>query len=404
VIAFLLDNRRWLGAGFLLTFTAAFGQTWFISLFAGEIKSAHGLTDGGWGSLYTVATLSSAALLFARGALADTMPLARLAPVMALLFALSAVAMAFAGSVWTLGIAVFGLRFCGQGMFGHIAMTAMGRWFRARRGRAVATATLGHPAGEFVIPLLAVLAISAFGGRATWLVVAALLALLVAPSLALLLARGRTPEGSVEGAGSPGLRGLHWTRADTLRHWLFPALLPMMLTGGFIGTVVYFHMVHIAEVKGWTLTEMAPGYPTYAVLSVAGAVVGGWAVDRFGAERLLPVFLLPMGLGITLIGPASAVPIWFVALGCLGLTQGLSSALWGAILPALYGTRHLGAVRSLVSTVMVVSTAIGPGVTGILIDAGVDFPRQCLAMGLWCLALSAAGLPILRGIRRETPA
>ncbi len=45
MIAFLRDNMRWLGAGFLLTFAAAFGQTWFISLFAGEIKSAHGLTD-----------------------------------------------------------------------------------------------------------------------------------------------------------------------------------------------------------------------------------------------------------------------------------------------------------------------------------------------------------------------
>ncbi len=404
MIDFLRDNRRWLGAGFLLTFSAAFGQTWFISLFAGEIKSAHGLTDGGWGSLYTIATLSSAALLFARGALADTMPLARLAPIMALLFALAAVAMAFANSVWMLGIAVFGLRFCGQGMFGHIAMTAMGRWFRARRGRAVATATMGHPAGEFVIPLLAVLAISAFGGRATWLVVAALLALVVAPALAALLARGRAPAGSVEGDGSPGLRGAHWTRGDALGHWLLPALLPMILTGGFIGTVVYFHMVHIAEVKGWTLTAMAPGYPTYATMAVIGALAGGWAVDRFGPERLLPVFLVPMGVGITLIGPASAVSSWFVALGCLGLTQGLSSALWGAILPALYGTRHLGAVRSLVSTAMVISTAIGPGVTGLLIDAGVDFPRQCLAMGLWCFALSAAGLPILRGIRREMPA
>jgi len=172
VIDFLRTNARWLGAGFLLTFASAFGQTWFIALFAGGIKETHGLTDGGWGSLYTVATLSSAALLFARGALADTMPLSRLAPLMALLFALAAVMMAFANSIWMLGIAVFGLRFCGQGMFGHIAMTAMGRWFRARRGRAVAVATLGHPAGEFVLPLLTVLVAAALGARSTWLIVA----------------------------------------------------------------------------------------------------------------------------------------------------------------------------------------------------------------------------------------
>ena len=305
MIPFLRDNLRWLGAGFLLTFAAAFGQTWFISLFAGDIKETHGLTDGGWGSLYTVATLSSAAMLFARGALADTMPLERLAPLMALLFALSAVTMAFANSIWMLGIAVFGLRFCGQGMFGHISMTAMGRWFRARRGSAVATATLGHPAGEFVIPLIAIACIAAFGARATWLTVALLLAFAVAPALWLLLRGAARPRAPFAADGMPGLRGMQWTRKQALGHWLFPALLPIIVTGGFIGTSVYFHMVHIADVKGWTLLEMAPGYPTYAVMAVLGALLGGWASDRFGPERLLPYFVLPMGVGVALIAPAT---------------------------------------------------------------------------------------------------
>ena len=108
-----------------------------------------------------------------------------------------------------------------------------------------------------------------------------------------------------------------------------------------------------------------------------------------------------MALGVTLIGPAGQVGLWIAALGLLGATQGTASALWGALLPAVYGTRHLGAVRSLATTVMVVSTAIGPGITGILIDRGIDFPRQCLAMGIWCLGLGALGLVVLRRLRLE---
>jgi len=401
---FLRLNARWLGAGFLLTFASAFGQTWFISLFAGEIRAAHGLSDGQWGSLYTLATLGSAALLFARGALADTMPLGRLAPGVALLFAAAAVLMAFAPSVWALGIAVFGLRFCGQGMFGHIAMTAMGRWFRARRGRAVAVATLGHPAGEFVLPLLTVLVAAALGARSTWLIVAAFLAFAVAPAAAALFAGGRTPEGVGGDDGATGMGGRHWTRSEALGHWLFPALLPYMLTGGFIGTVVYFHMVHIAGEKGWTLAEMAPGYPVYALMAVIGAVIGGWAADRFGPDRLLAVSLLPMGMGVSLIGPAVSVWLWFPALGLLGFTQGLNSALWGALLPAVYGARHLGAVRSLATTIMVFSTAIGPGLTGMLIDAGVPLPRQTLAMGMWCFGLCLIALPLRRRLALEAVA
>ncbi len=76
---FYRDNSRWLLAGLMLAFCSSFGQTFFISLFAGQIKAAYGLSDGGWGSIYTVATLISAALLIQAGGLADTVPLRRLA-------------------------------------------------------------------------------------------------------------------------------------------------------------------------------------------------------------------------------------------------------------------------------------------------------------------------------------
>ncbi|MGP1355811.1 MFS transporter [Roseicyclus sp.] len=398
---FLRNNLRWLSAGFLLTFASAFGQTWFISLFAGAIKSEYGLTDGTWGSLYTVATLSAAGLMFWRGSAADTVPLSRLAPMVACAFALAGLGMAAGGSVWLLGLTLFLLRFCGQGMFSHIAMTAMGRWFEARRGQAVSITNLGHPAGEVVVPLLAVLLIGSIGWRPTWVIVAAILILVVAPALWLLLKDDRAPGGHGGTATIPGLAGRQWQRRDAARHWLLPALVPVLLTPGFIGTVVFFHQVHIADVKGWTLVQMAPGYTAFATATVASAFVAGWAADRFGAQRLLPALLIPMGIGIALIGPAEGVAAWWVALGVIGITQGMSSALWGVLLPLAYGTRHLGSIRSLATTIMVISTAIGPGITGLLIDRGVDFPTQSLFMGAWCIALTFGCVLIERRLTRE---
>ncbi|NNU82105.1 MFS transporter [Halovulum dunhuangense] len=401
MMAFVRTNLRWLAAGFLLTFASAFGQTWFISLFAGAIKSEYGLTDGAWGSLYTVATLSAAGLMFWRGAVADTVRLSRLAPVMAGFFALAGIGMASAGSVWLLGLSLFLLRFCGQGMFSHIAMTAMGRWFEATRGRAVSISSLGHPAGEIVVPVLTVLCIAAIGWRPTWIVVAAILCLVIAPAFWFLLKDDRSPQGHTGAMMVPGLHGRHWRRQDAARHWLLPALLPVLLTPGFIGTVVFFQQVHIAEVKGWTLVQMAPGYSAFATATVASAFVAGWAADRFGAQRLLSVLLIPMGIGIALIGPADQVAAWWVALGVIGITQGTASALWGVLLPVAYGTRHLGSIRSLATTVMVIATAIGPGITGILIDRGVDFPTQTLFMSAWCLVLTAGCILIDRRLTRE---
>ena len=405
MITFLRDNLRWVGAGFLLTFASSFGQTWFISLFADQLKAVHGLTDGGWGGLYTVATLGSATVLFLRGALADTMPLERLAPITALIFAVSCLGLAYGPSVLIAGLAVFGLRFCGQGMFTHIAMTAMGRWFRATRGRAVSLAGLGVSAGEMLLPVLVLMLITAIGWRQAWAVVALGLALLVAPALRFLFAHGRSPQGSSGGDdGSAGLHARHWTRAEALGHWLLPALLPLILTTGLVSTVVFFHQAHIAAVKGWSLATMAGAFPLHAAAVIVGSLGAGWLSDRVGAERLLPVLTLPMGLGVILIGPATGVGAWFVVLPLLGLTNGMSSALWGVILPTLYGTRHLGAIRALVTTAMVFSTAVGPGVTGVLIDRGIDFPRQCLALGLWCFALGLLGLAVRRRLAAEPAA
>ncbi len=401
MLAFLNANRRWLGAGFLLTLASAFGQTWFIALFAGGLKAEHGLSDGGWGTLYAVATLAAAGLLFFRGELADTVPLGRLAPATALVFAAACLGMAFANSLVTLGIALFLLRFCGQGMFSHMALTAMGRWFRARRGQAVSITNLGHPAGEVLFPVVTVLAIGTIGWNATWAVAAAVLALLVAPLLALLLAEGRQAQSREEAGDAPGLGARHWTRGEALGHWLLPALLPTMLTPPFVGTVVFFHQVHIAEVKGWTLAGMATGYTVFATLTVASALLAGWAADRFGPHRLLAAFLLPAAFGVALIGPANAVGVWVLALGLIGVTQGIAGALWGTLLPFLYGTRNLGSVRSMVTTIMVVSTAIGPALTGLLIDRGIAFPAQAMVLGLWCLGLSAAGFLVQRRIEGE---
>ena len=118
-------------------------------------------------------------------------------------------------------------------MFSHIKMTAMARWFVATRGRAMALTNLGYPLGEVLLPLPAVLMLAAIGWRASWGVVAAVIVLVILPLLVWLLAQDRAPQGSAEATGAPGLGGRHWQRSEVLRHWLFWALVPLLLDAGF---------------------------------------------------------------------------------------------------------------------------------------------------------------------------
>lgn len=403
---FYRENARWLTAGLILALCSSFGQTFFISLFAGNIKAAYGLTDGGWGGIYTVATLTSAALLIQAGGLADTVPLRRLTLLVLGLFAAVAAGMALNGSVVVLVFLIAGLRFCGQGMMGHISMTAMGRWFRAHRGRAVAVAGLGYSLGEAVLPVLVVALIAWAGWRAAWGVTASALALVFAPLFVWLLNESRRPKGVAEVDLGAGMGGRHWHRREVLSHWLFWALMPGLLAPSFIGTSVFFHQVHVSEVKGWALAIMALGYPAYAGVSVAASTACGWLVDRVGPVALLPLFLLPMAAGIVLIAPGvypgESVGSWHLMMALFGLTQGAGVALQGALWPELYGTRNLGAIKALATSAMVFSSALGPGVTGALIDAGYVFPVQTWGFALWCLLASGLFFAARARLRIET--
>ncbi|MCH8951987.1 MAG: MFS transporter [Proteobacteria bacterium] len=402
---FYRDNARWLMAGLLLAFCSSFGQTFFISLFAGQIKAVYGLSDGGWGGIYTAATLISAALLIQAGGLADTVALGRLTLMVLGLYAVVAAGMAFNTSVLVLVALIAGLRFCGQGMTGHIAMTAMGRWFQAHRGRAVAVAGLGYSLGEAVLPSVVVALVVWIGWRATWGGVALVLAIGFAPLLMWLLSESRQPRGVAAAEAGAGLGGRHWRRREVLSHWLFWALMPGILAPNFIGTAVFFHQVHVSEVKGWELAQVVLGYPAYAALTVASSLACGWLVDRAGAVGLLPFYLLPMALGITLIAPGGilgeSVGSWYLMMALIGLTQGGSVTLLGALWPELYGTRNLGAIKALATSAMVFATALGPGVTGLLIDAGIAFPDQTWGFALWCLLGSGVFVAVRSRLRAE---
>jgi sugar phosphate permease len=401
MLRFFKENARWLTAGFILAFGSSFGQTWFISLFAGEIRAAHGLSDGDWGWIYMIATLSSAGLLLMRGGLADTIALRRLVVGVTALFAIACLIMAAAQNVWFLGLAVFMLRFCGQGMFTHISVTAMGRWFVKTRGRAVALASLGYQVGEAFLPLPVIAFVTWFGWRWGFAGVGIILAIGFLPLLFWLLSKERDPVGdSADVSALSGLAGRHWTRGDVLRHWLFWALLPLALTPGWIGTVVFFHQVHVAEVKGWSLVALAAAYPLYAVVAVTSSLVSGLVCDRFGPQRLLPYLLLPMGVSMLLIGPSGSPIMWGLVLSVMGISQGLINTFWGAFLPVVYGTRHLGSVRALMTALMVISSAVGPWVTGDLIDRGFDFPAQGVGHGVWCILLSVSLVLVARRLRR----
>ena len=401
-LRFIQANARFLAVGALLTFCSSFGQTYFISIFAGEIQAEFGLSHGAWGGIYMIGTLASAAVMVWAGGLTDIFRVRVLGGVVLACLALACISAAAVPNAWALPFVIFFLRLMGQGMSSHVATVAMARWFVAARGRALAVASFGFSIGEALLPILFVAIMAWVGWRGSW-VIAALLALLAIPAVVTMLRQERTPQSTAHENQSFGLQGRFWTRNQVLRHPLFWLLLPILLGPSAFGTAFFFQQVHLAEVKGWTHLELVALFPIYTSVAVVAMAISGIAIDRFGTARLMPFFTLPLAVGFYLLGAAQNLSGAAVAVAFMGITSGIQATLPSAFWAEFFGTRHLGSIKAMATAVMVLGSAIGPGLTGWIIDRGINFPDQMVYIAVYfCLAATLAWLGISR-VRSQLP-
>ncbi|WP_279479847.1 MFS transporter [Aureimonas sp. SK2] len=383
-VPFVTGNARWLGGAFLLCACSSFGQTFFISLSGGEIRRELGLSHGDFGLLYMLATLASAATLPFLGRLIDRFPTRIVAAATILGLAAACLLMASVPTVPLLLVALYLLRLCGQGMMSQTAFTAVGRWFVAQRGRAVSLVTIGYQAGEATLPLIFVSAVGMLGWRGSWYASAAFLLLLGLPVIYILVHRERDPR-SVHASDAPKPAARDRKLSEVLRSPSFYLLCAAVVAPPFIVTTIFFHQVYLADLRGWPVEFFASGFVLMSAATATCALTCGWLIDRFTAVRILPFFLLPLTVACLVISQVTSPVAIFVFMGIVGVSNGFAATLFGALWPELYGIRHLGAIRSIVLSVLVFGSALGPGLTGFLIDRGVSYPLQIAVMGFYCL-------------------
>lgn len=386
-LPFLRANARWIAGGFLLTLFSSFGQTFYIGLSGSALRGTFNLSGGEFGTLYMVATLASAATLPWLGRTLDLMPGWKVAGFSMPALAFACVLIALAPNVVVLTLSIYLLRLFGQGMMTETAFTEIGRWFVANRGRAMALITPGQQVGSAVLPALVVLITEMSGDwRTGWFAGAASVMLVGLPVIVALMRVERVPR-SHEINAARQRTARDWTRAEVIRDPLFYLLLVGTLAPPFIGTVIFFHQSYLVELRGYDPLAFAAAFPVMSATTVLFGLVCGHMIDRFGALRLLPFVLIPLAVASAAV--ALITPVWgiYVFMFLLGISNGFTFTLLGALWPEVYGVANLGGIRALTVSAMVFSTAAGPGITGVLIDMGITLPTQLLWMALWCVGM-----------------
>ena len=397
--SFIIKNAPWLASGAILTLLSSFGQTFFISIFAAEIQADFSLSHGSWGGIYALGTTTSAVVMVWAGGLTDRFRVRTLGPAVLLLLAFACLLMALNPYAWFLPVVIFALRLSGQGMTTHIAVVAMARWFVAARGRALSIAALGYSVGQALLPIVFVMFLGVMDWRILW-IIAALISLAGVPLLIRLLRQERTPQSMANENPSFGMNARFWTRLDAIRHPLFWCMVPSILGPSAFNTAFFFHQVHFAELKDISHVTLVAQFPLYTAVSVAAMLLSGWGLDRLGTPRLIPFFQVPMIAAFIVFGMAEGIYIVMVGFVLLGLTAGATATLPSAFWAEFYGTKYIGSVKALAAAVMVLGSAIGPGITGLLIDYNIGLEFQFY----WISAYFAfASVVLWFGVRKYAP-
>src|SRR3546814_11497918 len=84
-------------------------------------------------------------------------------------------------------------------------------------------------------------------------------------------------------------------------------LLSGTLAPSFSATVIFFHQGYLIDLRGYDPLVFAAAFPVMAVTTIMFGLVCGHLIDRFGALRLLPFFLLPLSVASAAVGDRKSV-------------------------------------------------------------------------------------------------
>ena len=356
--------------GFIFTFFSSFGQSYFLGLFNSSIREALSITHGQFGSIYASATLCSSLLLIWVGKKIDDVNIFKFAFFVIILLSFACFFFSRITSVFLLFIAIFLMRFSGQGMMSHTASTTISRYFTKTRGRALSISWFGLSSAEFIMPVLMVYLLTFIEWQNLWLIFS-ISVLIILPIASFLLIKNLnldSREANDENIKEVEIK--QWKRREVMKDYRFYIISSNMLAMPWIFTGFAVFQSFVQTSKGWGPYVIAQSFMSYSVLSVLTLFLSGFLIDKFTSRKLLIYMNIPLLLSVIVLfffdTPATA----FIFLGLVGISNGFANILGSSTWAELYGVKYLGSIKALTTALMVFATAFGTALFGYLIDIG----------------------------------
>ena len=382
--------------GFIFTFFSSFGQSFFLGLFNSSIRNELSITHGQFGTIYASATLLSSFFLIWIGKKIDDINIFKFAFLVALLLSFSCFFFSKISSVIILFIAIFLMRFSGQGMMSHTATTTISRFFSKSRGKALSTGWFGLSTAEFILPVLIIYLLTIYNWKNIWITIS-ILVIIILPVVSYFLVKNLNLD-SREITTDDDLKDENikqWKRIEVLKDYRFYIVCANMLAMPWIATGVFVYQSFILESKNWGEYVIAQSFMSYSILSVITLFFSGFLIDKFTSRKLLVYMNIPLLLAAGVLfyfnNPISS----FLFLGLIGISNGFANVLGSSTWAEIYGVKHIGSIKALTTALMVFATAFGTALFGFLIDNGLSIEQISLVSATY-ISISLILLFIVR--------
>ena len=362
--------------GFIFTFFSSFGQSFFLGLFNSSIRDTLSITQGQFGSIYATATLLSSFLLIWVGKKIDDINIFKFAFFVTLLLSFSCFFFSKISSVAFLFVAIFLMRFSGQGMMSHTATTTISRYFTKSRGKALSTGWFGLSTAEFILPVLIVYLLTITSWQNIWISVS-IIVLIFLPISSFILIKNLNFDSREEVKETEHKEKdiFQWKRIEVLKDYRFYIICLNMLAMPWIATGVFVYQSFITESKDWGTFVIAQSFMVYSILSVVTLLISGFLIDKFTSRKLLIFMNIPLLLSTLVLIFFDSSMTSFIFLGLIGISNGLANVLGSSTWAEIYGVKHIGSIKALSTALMVFSTAFGTALFGLLIDQGYSIEQ-----------------------------
>ena len=383
--------------GFIFTFFSSFGQSFFLGLFNNSIRNELSITHGQFGSIYASATLLSSFVLIWVGKKIDDINISKFAFFVILLLSFSSFFFSTISSISLLFIAIFLMRFSGQGMMSHTATTTVSRYFTKSRGKALSTIWFGLSTAEFILPVFVIFLLSLYDWKIIWISIS-LLVLLILPITSIILVKNLNfnSRETEQKKGSKNLNIKNWKRIEVIKDYRFYIICANMLAMPWIATGTFVYQSFILNSKNWGPYIIAQSFMAYSVLSVITLIISGILIDKFTSRKLIIYMNIPLLISVFVIMYFKHPFTAFIFLGLIGISNGFANVLGSSTWAEIYGVKYIGSIKALTTALMVFATAFGTALFGFLIDNGYKIEEIALISAIY-ISLSLILLFLIRG-------